>query len=95
MTPNEKESMNRRTGHALSMLSISLWMGHTALTESGSLSVGMGVAAVTLTCLCGAILSGVYEPEGIPDEEMNPLASRILVALLLSSGILFLLLSFL
>jgi|APHM01.1.fsa_nt_gi hypothetical protein len=84
--------MKRQSGLALSMLIVSLWMGQTALTESGLLSVAWGVACITLTCLSGAILSGVSEPEAIPDEELSPLASRILIAMLLTCVILFLLL---
>jgi hypothetical protein len=79
--------MNRRSGLALSMLVMSLWMGQTALTESGLFSVAWGVASITLTCLSGTILAGVYEPETIPDEELSPLASRILVAMLLIGGV--------
>ena len=79
--------MNRRSGLALSMLVMSLWMGQTALTESGLFSMAWGVASVTLTCLSGTILAGVYEPEAIPDEELSPLASRILVAMLLIGGV--------
>ena len=71
--------MKRRSGFALSMFVMSLWMGQTALTESGLFSVAWGVAAVTLTCLGGAILSRVYEPEAIPDKELSPLMSRIVI----------------
>jgi hypothetical protein len=85
--------MNRRSGFALSILVISLWMGQTALTESGSLLIASGIATVTLTCLSGAILSGVYEPEAIPNEELSPLASRITIAMLLA-GVIVSLLSF-
>ncbi len=74
------------------MLIVSLWMGQTALTESGLFSAAWGIAAVTLTCLSGAILSGVYEPEAVPDEELSPLASRLLIALFLTCVILSLLL---
>ena len=73
--------MNRHSGLALSMLVMSLWMGQTALTESGVFSVAWGVVSITL-CL-STILAGVYEPEAIPDEELSPLASRIPVATLL------------
>jgi hypothetical protein len=79
--------MNRRSGFAVSMLVMSLWMGQTALTESGLFTVAWGVASITLTCLSGTILAGVYEPEAIPDEELSPLASRILVAMLLIGGV--------
>jgi hypothetical protein len=48
--------MNRRSELALSMLVMSLWLGQTALIESGLFSVAWGVASVTLTCLSGAIL---------------------------------------
>ncbi len=85
--------MNRRSGFALSILVISLWMGQTALTESGSLLILSGIATVTLTCLSGAIFSGVYEPEAIPDEKLSPLASRITIAMLLT-GVIVSLLSF-
>jgi hypothetical protein len=84
--------MNRHSGLALSMLVMSLWMGQTALTESGLFSVAWGVATLALTCLSGAILSGIYEPEAIPDEELSPLSSRILVAMLLIGVIVSLLL---
>ncbi|ESS10331.1 MAG: hypothetical protein A07HR60_02345 [uncultured archaeon A07HR60] len=76
------------------MLIISLWMGQTALTESGLFSAAWGIAAVTLTCLSGAILSGAYGPEPIPTEELSPLPSRLLIALLLTCVILSLLLLF-
>jgi hypothetical protein len=66
------------------MLIVSLSMGQTALTESWRFSVGWGVASITLTCLSGAILSGMYEPEAIPDEELSPLASRIIIAMLIT-----------
>jgi hypothetical protein len=75
--------MNRRSGFAVSMLVMSLWMGQTALTESGLFTVAWGVASITLTCLSGAILSGIYEPEAIPDEELSPLSSRLILAMLL------------
>jgi hypothetical protein len=84
--------MNRRSGLALSMLVMSLWMGQTALTETGLFSVAWGVVSVTLTCLSGTILAGVYEPGAIPDEELSPPASRILVAMLLIGVIVSLLL---
>ncbi|ERG94046.1 MAG: hypothetical protein J07HQW2_00480 [Haloquadratum walsbyi J07HQW2] len=29
-----------------------------------------------MICLSGTILSGVYEPEAIPDEELSPLPSH-------------------
>ena len=79
--------MNRRSGLALSMLVMSLWMGQTALTESGLFSVAWGVATLALTCLSGAILSGIYEPEAIPDEELSPLSSRLILAMLLIGGV--------
>jgi hypothetical protein len=34
--------MKRQSGLALSILIVSLWMGQTALTESGPLPVGLG-----------------------------------------------------
>ncbi|ESS05333.1 MAG: hypothetical protein A07HB70_02375 [uncultured archaeon A07HB70] len=77
------------------MLVMSLWMGQTALSESGLFSVAWGVATVTLACLSGTILAGVYEPEAIPDEELSSLASRILLAMLLIGVIVSLLLLFL
>jgi ATP/ADP translocase len=85
--------MNRQSGFALSMLVLSLWMGQTALTESGLFVVVSGIQAVMLICLSGAILSGVYEPKAIPDEELSPLASRIIIAMLIV-GVIVSLLSF-
>jgi ATP/ADP translocase len=85
--------MNRQSGFALSMLVLSLWMGQTALTESGLFVIVSGIPAVMLICLSGAILSGVYEPKAIPDEELSPLASRIIIAMLLA-GVIISLLSF-
>lgn len=87
--------MNRQSGFALSMLIVSFSMGQTALTESGLFSVGWGVASITFACLSGAILSGMYEPEGIPDEELSPLASRIIIAMLITGLIVLLLRLFL
>jgi hypothetical protein len=64
------------------MLLMSLWMGQTALTESRlMLSLAMGTLAVSLGCFGGSILTGVFEPEAIPDEEMNSLTTLILVAM--------------
>jgi hypothetical protein len=65
------------------MLLMSFWMGQTALTESGIVSLGMGSLAVTLACIGGGMLSGHFEPEAIPDEKLRPLASRLLVAMLI------------
>lgn len=73
------------------MLLMSLWMGQTALTESGVLSLTMGVLSVTLAGLGGGILSGLFEPEAIPDEEMSTLASRTILAMLAIGLIAFLL----
>ena len=75
--------MNRRSGFALSMVVMSLWMGETALTESGLFSIAWGIVTVTLACLSGTIFFGFYEPEAIPDEELSPLMSRILIAMLI------------
>ena len=85
--------MNRRSGLAVSMLVMSLWMGQTALSESGLSSVALGVATLALTCLGGALISGFYEPEAIPEEELSPLRSRFLLAMLLI-GVVVSLLSF-
>jgi hypothetical protein len=77
------ERMKRRSGLGLSMLLMSFWMGQTALTESGIVSLGMGSLAVTLACIGGGMLSGHFEPEAIPDEKLRPLTSRLLVAMLI------------
>jgi len=42
----------------------------------------MGISAVALAFFGGGLLSEHFEPEAIPDEKMGPLASRILVAML-------------
>ncbi|GGI95202.1 hypothetical protein GCM10008995_01690 [Halobellus salinus] len=74
------------------MLLMSLWMGQTALTESGLvISLGMGIPAVMLACFGGSILTGVFEPEGIPDEQMSSLTS-LLIAAMLAVGVIALLL---
>lgn len=74
--------MNRRSGFGLSMLLMSLWMGQTALTGSaGTLSVSMGIMSATLACFGGAILSGIFEPETIPDEEISSLATRVIATM--------------
>ncbi len=86
--------MNRRSGFALSMLVMSLWMGQTALTELGLFSVAWGIAAATLACLSGAILSGLYTPEEIPEEELSPLASRLIIGMVLFGVIVSLLMLF-
>ena len=83
--------MQRRSGFGLSMLLMSLWMGQTALTESRTVSLAMGISAVTLAFFGGGLLSGHFEPETIPDEKMSPLASRVLVAMLVVGVIAFLL----
>jgi hypothetical protein len=54
-------------------------MGQTALTESRTVSLAVGISAVTLTFFGGGLLSGSFEPEATPDEKMTTLASRILV----------------
>lgn len=85
--------MNRRSGFALSMLLISLWMGKTALTESGMvLSLAISISAVSLACFGGSILTGVFEPEAIPDEQMDSLISLVLMAMFII-GVIALLLS--
>ena len=83
--------MQRRSGFGLSMLLTSLWMGQTALTESGIVSLAMGISAVALAFFGGGLLLGHFEPEAIPDEKMGPLASRILVAMLVIGVMAFLL----
>jgi hypothetical protein len=75
--------VNRRSGLAVSMFVMSLWMGQAALGESGLSSVALGVATLALTCLGGALIFGFYEPEAIPEEELSPLRSRFLLAMLL------------
>jgi hypothetical protein len=69
------------------MLLMSIWMGQTALTESRTVSLAMGITAVTLAFFGGGILSGHFEPEAISDEKMSPLASRILVAMLVVGAV--------
>lgn len=64
------------------MLLMSLWMGQAAHTDSRLVvSLAMGVLSVGLACLGGSILTGVFEPEAIPDEQLRPLTSIILVAM--------------
>jgi uncharacterized membrane protein len=75
--------MNRRTGFAFPMILIGLWWGHTAISQSGIVSLLMGVLAVTLTCFGGGILSGIFQPEAIPDEEMSTLASRVIASMVI------------
>jgi len=86
--------MNRRSGFGLSMLVMSLWMGQTALTELGVFSLVWGAGSVTLAGFGGGILSGLFEPEAIPDEEMDTLESRIIL-LMISIGLVASLLIFL
>ncbi len=83
--------MQRRSGFGLSMLLMSLWMGQTALTESRTVSLAMGISAITLAFFGGGLLSGYFKPEAIPDEKMSPLASRILVTMLVVGMMAFLL----
>lgn len=78
--------MKRRSGLGLSMVLVSLPAGRTALAESGAVSPAMGVAAVVLAGLGAALLSGVYDPDAIPDETPDPTARRLLVASLLTGG---------
>lgn len=56
---------------------MSLWWGLTAVSQSGLVSLLMGVSAVGLACLGDGILSGVIVPNSIPDDELSPLATRI------------------
>lgn len=64
------------------MLLMGLWMGQTALTESGLVvSLAAGIPGVSLACLGGSILIGVFEPEAIPDEQLSSLTSLIVVAM--------------
>jgi hypothetical protein len=79
--------MQRRSGFGLSMLLMSLWMGQTALAESRTVSLAMGISAVTLAFFGGGVLSGYFEPEAIPDEKMSTLSSRILVAMLVVGAV--------
>jgi hypothetical protein len=75
--------MNRRTGFAFSMILIGLWWGQTAISQSGIISLLTGILAVTLTCFGGGILSGVFQPDAIADEEMSTLASHIITFILI------------
>jgi uncharacterized membrane protein len=75
--------MNRRTGFAFSMILIGLWWGQTAISQSGIVSLLMGILAVTLTCFGCGILSGIVQPEAIPDEEMSTLASRVIASMVI------------
>lgn len=74
--------MKRRSAYGLSLLMLSLWMLQTALSESGVLFLSIGVTSLTLAGVGGGILSGAFEPETVPDEEMGTLASRIVLAML-------------
>nr|WP_246403763.1 hypothetical protein [Halobellus ruber] len=61
-------------------------MGRTALAESGVVSPAMGVAAVITASLGTGLVSGIYDPDAIADEELDPTARRLLVASLLVGG---------
>jgi hypothetical protein len=64
------------------MLLMSLWMGQTTLTRSRLVvSLAMGALAVSLACFGGSILTGVFEPEAIPDERMSSLTSLVIVVM--------------
>lgn len=69
------------------MLLIGLWWGQNALFQSGIVSLTMGISAVTLIGFSGGVLSGTVEPGAIPEEEMSPLASYCVVAMLIVGGI--------
>lgn len=84
--------MNRRTGFGLSMLVVSFWLFQTGLIESGIASLLMHALALSLSCFAASIITGVYEPENIPDEAMSPLASRVALAAAALSVVIFLLL---
>jgi hypothetical protein len=84
---NSTVSMKRRTGFGLSMLLMGLWWGQSALFQSGSISLVMGMSAVTLIGFSGGVLSGAVKPGAIPEEEMSPLASYCLVAMLIVGSI--------
>ncbi len=47
------------------MILIGLWWGQTAISQSGIVSLLMGILAVTLTCFGGGILCGIFHPEGL------------------------------
>ncbi|MEZ3114371.1 hypothetical protein RYH80_00320 [Halobaculum sp. MBLA0147] len=79
--------MNRRTGFGLSMLLASLWVGQTALGEPAVVAAAVGVVAVALAAFAGGILTGVIEPERIPDEEMSRLATGAFLTLLVVGGV--------
>lgn len=64
---------------------MSLWWGWTASSQSGLVSLLMGISAVGLSCLGGGILFGVIIPGSIPDDELSPLAARVF-ALFVSVG---------
>lgn len=66
------------------MILTSFWMGQSALTEPGVVSVIMDICSVTLAGFSGVILTRVSEPEAIPDEEMSTLTSRLVVTMLLT-----------
>jgi hypothetical protein len=51
------------------MLLMSLWMAQAALAESRTVSLAIGISAVTLAFFRGGLLSGYFEPEAIPDEK--------------------------
>jgi hypothetical protein len=65
----------------LTLLLMSLVWGQTAVFQSDSELVFLltGGSAVGLACFGGAIVSGVITPQSIPDDELSPLATRLLV----------------
>lgn len=64
------------------MLVMDLWLAQTALTESGAVSLLVGVSAVVLAGFSGGILWGLSEPDAIPADELSPLTSRLVIAML-------------
>jgi hypothetical protein len=64
------------------MLVLGLAWGYNALRSSGVAAAVMCGCAVSLVCLGGGVLSGVVTPQGLPGEEMSPLATRILLVFL-------------
>ena len=73
--------MRRDSAFGLAFVLMSLVWGQTAVFQSDSELVFLltGGSAVGLACLGGAIISGRVTPRSIPDDELSPLATRLLV----------------